>query len=176
MRIAMRKKLLFPLLAILLLTPWPVAYAHDNDVAGQELVQIEAAESSAAPGWQVFGKAIGGVDTPGDLFYIDATEYAADTSVNLYLTNADELIHCYRYLILNVGVYVQSDTDQWERATMGNGEEIPGTYISMQGGKVSFSLPGYAKYKLTIDGGSFYGLSPGVDGGSQSPKFYLTAE
>ncbi len=176
MRFEMRKKLLFPLLAILLLTPWPIAYAHDNGMAGQESIRIEAAESSAAPSWQVFGKAIGGVNTPGDLFYIDSTDYPADTSVILYLTNADELIHYYRYLILNVGVYVQSDTDQWERATVGNGEEIPETYIWMQSGKVSFNLPGDAKYKLTIDGGSFYCFNSGVDGDSQSPKFYLTAE
>ena len=47
----MRKKLIFPLLAILLLTPWPIACAYDSDTAGQETAQIELAEPSAPPTW-----------------------------------------------------------------------------------------------------------------------------
>ena len=44
----MKRKLFFPLLAALLLAPWPVAYAHDVS-AGQSPVHIEAAEAAAAP-------------------------------------------------------------------------------------------------------------------------------
>ncbi len=164
------------MLAILLLAPWPVAYAHDNAMAGQETYQIEAAAPPAAPAWNAFGKAIGGVTTPVDLFYIDIADSPADISATLYLTNAGELIHYYRYLILKVGVYVQTDTDQWEKATAGNGELIPDTYITMRNGRVSFALPGYAKHKVTIDSGSFYCFSTTADGGSISPSFYLTAE
>jgi len=43
----MNKKLLkriFPLIAVLLLAPWPIAYGHDVSGAGQETVQIEVAE------------------------------------------------------------------------------------------------------------------------------------
>ena len=172
----MKKKLILLLLSILLLVPWPVAYAYDNGMAGELPIQVQAAGSSAAPSWEVFGRTIGGVTTPGDLFYIDTTNNTADMLVTLHLTNAEELIRYYRYLILNVGVYIQTRTDQWEKVTMGNGEAIPDTYITMRNGNVSFTLPGYAKYKITIDSGCFYCIGTGADGDGASPKFYLTAE
>jgi len=169
----MKRKLIFLLLATLLLAPWPVAYAHDNVMAGQSPIQIEAAETEAAPHWTTFGKAIGGV-TPGDLFYIDTSNSMTDMLVTLHITNTDELVHYYRYLILNVGVYVQTDTDQWEKATTGNGEFLPDTYITMLNGKVSFTLPGHAKYKITIDKGCFYCYGTANDENAISPTFYLT--
>ena len=172
----MKKKLLLLLLAILFLTPWPVAYAHDNAMVGQEPVQVRLAEPSAMPGWQVFGNAIGGIDTPGDLFYIDSANNSADIVVTLHLTNAEELIHCYRYMILKVGVYIQNDAGEWEWATLWNGEPIPETYITLRNGQVSFVLMGCAQYKLSIDGGSFYSLSTNGGGGNFSPRFYLAVE
>ncbi|GAI69632.1 unnamed protein product, partial [marine sediment metagenome] len=134
-------------------------------------VRIEIAEDSAKPTWTAFGKAVGGV-TPGDLFHIDATNNTTDIKVTLYLTNAQELINCYRYLILNVGVYVESN-DEWERASGSNGELISDTFITMRNGQVSFILPGYAKYKVAIDSGSFYCTNANADGSSLSPQFYL---
>jgi hypothetical protein len=169
----MKRKLIFLLLATVLLAPWPVAYAHDNAMAGQTPIQIEAAEPAAAPHYKAFGKAIGGV-TPGDLFYIDLGNDTADTLVTLHITNTDELIKYYRYLTLKVGVYVQTGADQWEKATMGNGELLPDTYITMLNGRVSFTLPGYAKYKITIDKGCFYFYGNGADESAISPAFYLT--
>ena len=172
----MRKKWLFPILAVLLLTPWPVAYAYDNTAAGAGPVQIEAVESSAAPTWSAFGKAIGGVSTPGDLFYVDTAGSSADMLVTLHLTNAEELIRYYRYMILAVGVYVQTGEDQWEKAANSNAALATDIYITMQNSMVSFILPGYSKHKITIDSGSFYSYNLGDDGNSASPKFYLTAE
>ena len=172
----MKKKLLLFLLTILFLTPWPIVYAHDNAMAGQEPIQVRLAEPSAMPGWQVFGNAIGGIDTPGDLFYIDSTNNSADIVVTLHLTNAEELIHCYRYMILKVGVYIQNDAGEWEWATLWNGEPIPETYITLRNGQVSFVLMGCAQYKLSIDGGSFYSLSTNGGGGNFSPRFYLAVE
>ena len=171
-------KKIFSLLAVLLLAPWPVAYAqsYNGDIAGQDAVRIEVAEASTTPIWTVFGRAIGGVSTPGDLFYIDATNNAADIQVTLYITNAQELIHCYRYLILKVGVYVKSNGGEWERASRGNGETIPDTFITMRNGRVSFTLPGYTKHKVTIDSGSFYCFTIKGNGGSFSPQFYLTVD
>lgn len=165
-------KRIFPLIALLLLAPWPVAYAYDSGTAGQETVQVTAAEASAAPSAAVFGKAIGSV-TPGDLFYINATESVADIDATLYLTNAGELVRNYRYLILKVGVYVQGDDGEWQKISGNNGETIPDTLITMRNGQVSFTLAGYAKYKLTIDGGSFYAFTGNAEGGSLSPQFYL---
>ena len=172
----MRKKLILVLLAILLLGPWPVAYAYDNGMAGDLPIRVEAAEFSAAPGWKIFGGAIGGVTSPGDLFYIDTTDYSSDILVTLYLTNTAELIHYYRYQILDVGVYVQTGAEQWEKATGTDGELIPDTYITMRNANVSFALPAYARYKVTIDSGSFYCISGSPDGSNFSPKFYLTVE
>jgi len=176
----MNKKLLrriFPLIALALLAPWPIAYAHDvsDGVVGEETVRIEVAEASAQPTWTVFGKAIGGV-TPGDLFYIDATDNPADITATLYITNAQELISYYRYLILKVGVYVKSNAGEWEKASMGNGEVIPDTFITMRNGRVSFTLQGYANYKVTIDSGSFNCFSVNGNGGSFSPQFFLEVE
>lgn len=169
-----RPRLILPILAALLLAPWPVAFVHDYAAAGQNPVQIEAAEPSAAPSWQVFGRAIGGVDTPGDLFYVDASRNAADILAMLYLTNTKELVSGYRYLTLKVGVYVQTDDGDWQPANWRNGEPVPETYITLHNGQVSFALPGYAKYKVTIDRGSFYANSTGA--GSLSPQFYLTVD
>ena len=167
-----KMKWFFPILALLLLLPWPVAYAFDTDaMASQDAVRIEIAEDSAKPTWTAFGKAIGGV-TPGDLFHIDATNNTADIVVTLYLTNAQELINCYRYLILNVGVYVESN-GEWDKASGSNGELIPDTIISMRNGQVSFLLPGYSKYMISIDSGSFYCTNANADGSSLSPQFYL---
>ena len=173
----MNKKLLkrlFPVIAVLLLAPWPVAYGYEASDAsvGQETIQITAAEASAKPSWEAFGRAIGGVN-PGDLFHIDATTSPADISVTLYLTNAQELVHAYRYLILEVGIQVKNSDGDWEEASGHDGEPLPDTFITMRNGRVSFMLAGYAHYKLTIAGGSFYAFTPSGDGDSYSPQFYL---
>jgi hypothetical protein len=167
-------KRLFPVLALLLLAPWPVAYAHtfDGAMAGQDGVQIEVAEAPVQPTWTAFGKAIGGV-TPGDLFYIDATDNPADIVATLYITNAQELIGCYRSLILKVGIYTKSAGGEWEKESTGNGELVPDTFITMHNGQVGFTLPGLAKYKVAIDSGSFYCTTTNTDKGSLSPQFYL---
>jgi len=176
----MRSKLrkLFPLLALLLLAPWPIAYAHDyvNASPQREGIQVEIAESSARPSWQAYGKAIGGVNNAGDLFYVDAEESPADVLVTLYITNTHELSRCYNYLILKVGVYVEDNTDEWTVASLYDNQPVPDTFITMRSGQVSFTLPGDAKYKVTIDSGSFRCSTTRADGGSVSPKFYLTAD
>ena len=66
----MKKKWLFPFLVILLLTPWPVAYAYDNGVGGAETIHIEAAQAAATPGWDAFGGFVGGITEPGSVFTI----------------------------------------------------------------------------------------------------------
>ena len=170
-------KRFFPLFALLLLAPWPVAYAHDagGALSGQDTVPIEVAEASARPTWTAFGKAIGGV-TPGDLFSIDATDNPADIQINVYITNAQELIYCYGYLILKVGIYVETDGGEWKEASRWDGELIPDTFITLRNGRVSFILPGLAKYKVTIDSGSFRCIRTQADGGSLAPQFYLTVD
>ena len=169
---------LFPLLAVALLVPWPIAYAHSYnvDATGQDAVQVEVAGDSAKPSWTAFGGAIGGVTTPGDLFYVDASGYPGDIVITLHITNTSELIHYYRYLILKVGVYAQAGIDQWQEASGAGGELVPGAYITLRNGQVSVNLPGYMKYKVAIDSGSFYCFTVNADGGSLSPRFYMTVD
>ena len=169
-------KWIFPIIALLLLLPWPVAYAYDvvNDTADQDTIRIEIAEDSVKPSFTAFGKAIGGVP-PGDLFYIDATNNAADIVTTIYLNNAQDLIGHYTFLILKVGVYVENDGN-WEKAYGSNGELISETVLSMRNGQVSFLLPGYANYKITIDGGSFYCHNASGDDSTLSPQLYLEVD
>ncbi len=67
---------MLPLFSLILLAPWPAAYAQDN---AEHPVEIQAVKPSAAPSWNVLRKAIGGARA-GDLFYINinATNYKAD--------------------------------------------------------------------------------------------------
>lgn len=178
--LGLRSKLrkFFPLLAVLLLAPWPIAYAHESASANPQGdgIEIEAAAHSAQPSWNTFSKTIGGVDTPGDLFYVDADENSSDIQVTLYVTNTRELSHCYKYLILKVGVYVEGDNDEWTAASSWDGTSLPTTFVTMGNGEVSFTLAGGAKYKISIDRGCFYCFRSQADGGSVSPQFYLTAD
>ena len=163
--------------AILLITPWLASYAYGtgNGVSGHGTVHIEAAEPSRAPTATLFGRAISGI-TPGDLFYIDATDNPHDITVSLYLTNAHELIPYLRYLILKVGIYFEGGDGQWRPASLPNGNPIPDTFITLRNSPVSLMLAGYTKYKVTIDSGSFYCLTANTNGGNLSPHFYLTVE
>ncbi len=169
----MKRKLLFPLIAALLLSPWPVAYAYDGAMANNAPMNIEPAESSAAPRINAYGNAIGGI-TPGDLFYIDSSQSNADTLYTLYITNTDELIHHYRYMTLNIGVYVQTDVDTWEKVIQNEGETPRDNYVTLHNGEVSFELPGCANYRITVDKGCFYCHSIGADKDAASPRFYMT--
>lgn len=162
-------------MAILFLAPWPVAYAYDDGAAAPGLVQIQVAEYSTAPSATAFGMAIGGV-TPGDLFYIDAGDYPADIVITLHITNTQQLIHCYRYMTLKVGLYIQAGDGKWQGATLSDGSPIPDTYITLRNGQVSFTLAGYTEYKVAIDGGCFYCFGTNTDIESMSPQFYLTVD
>lgn len=164
-------KQIFPLIALALLLPWPVAYAAD--VAGgtnEDEVRIEIAEETL-PNFTAWGKAIGSVPA-GDLFYIDAINDTADKVVILYLSNVDELINHYTFMNLKVGVYIDCD-GEWEPAYSSDGKLIPETMLSMRNGQVSFLLSGFAKYKISINGGAFYCTNANNDDGGLSPQLCL---
>jgi len=169
-------KRIFPYIALFLLLPWPVAYATSADVmSGEDTVRIDAAEPSAQPSFTAYGRAIGGINNPGDLFYIDATNSDSDIEVTLYLINAQQLVRYYSYLILDVGIYVDKGIGEWERAIASNGETMPKTIISMHNGRVSFLLPGHSRYRVTIDSGCFYCHRAGAHSYFLSPQFCLEA-
>ena len=170
----MKKTLFLISILILLLIPCSVAYAYDGANATENSMTIIPADATSAPHINAFGNAIGGVEA-GDLFFIDVSGTAIDTPFTLYMTNIDELVHSYRYMNLNMGIYIQTDTGSWEKISGEVGASTTDIYISMQNGLVSFTLPGNAKYKVTIDNGCFrcYGITPGEN--IAIPSFYLTA-
>ncbi|OGN98498.1 MAG: hypothetical protein A2Y89_04260 [Chloroflexi bacterium RBG_13_51_18] len=171
----MRKIFLFILIivATTLVASWliPVAYGQTNGDTEQADVYVEAAPPETAPTASFFGNAIGEV-TAGDLFYINAISSPADMSLNLHITNSGELIHYLRYLILKVAVYVEDADGQWQKITSQDGIVLPDTYITMQNSPVTFILPGLARYKVTIESGSYHSLPFPSDNGF-APLFYL---
>lgn len=172
----MRKTLKFILITVMLLlaVSWltSIAYGQTNGEAEQTGIQVEAAPPEKAPTASFFGNAIGGV-TGGDLFYINATNYQPDMSVDLYITNADELVHYLRYLILKVAVYKEDTDGQWQQIISQDGTVLPDTYITMKNSPVSFILPGLAHYKITIESGSYHCFPLNSSGGNFSPQFYI---
>lgn len=148
-------KLIFPTLALSILAHWTIAYAHDDSRESLEALPVRAAETLVTTKLSVFGKAIGSVTTPRETIYIEASNYPTDLAVTMQPTNVNELIRCYLYLILKMGVYVQRDSGEWEKASY-DGKPISETFISMLNGQVSFTSAGFTKYKLTIDIGSLY--------------------
>lgn len=169
----MKKAFFFISILILLLIPCGAAYAYDGANAGENSLTIIPAEATSAPHINAYGNAIGGVEA-GDLFFIDLSGITIDTPFTLYMTNIDELVHSYRYMNLNVGIYIQTDTGNWQKINEVYSEFTQDIYITMQNGLVSFTLPGDAKYKVTIDKGCFrcYGITPGEN--IAIPSFYLT--
>ncbi|MBN1692490.1 MAG: hypothetical protein JW845_02935 [Dehalococcoidales bacterium] len=167
----MKKSLFIITILVLLLIPCGAAYAYDGVGAGESPMTIEPADPALTPNIEVFGNAIGGVEA-GDLFYIDVSGTTVDTPFTLYITNVDELVHGYRYMNLNVGIYVQTGTGNWEKLSV---TACPEMYLTMQNGLVNFTLPGSAKYKVTIENGCYrsYYITPGSS--IAIPSFYLTA-
>jgi hypothetical protein len=180
----MKKVIIFVLITLIVLTvgSWvtSTAYGHTNDVAGlagavsNSEISIEAASPEAAPAVNFFGNYIGSLE-PGDLFYINATDSQPDISINLYITNPDELIKSLRYLIIKVAIYVEDGNGQWQLVTSQNGITRPDTYITLENPQVNFTLPGMTHYKVTVKSGS-YKSYPNPKGRDISPEFYLNAE
>ena len=169
----MKRKLILTLITALLLVPWTVAYAYDDAAAATGPVVITSPETASLPQFNVYGNAIGGV-IPGDIFLIDTSNSAVDTTFTLYITNTDELSHNYRYMTLNIGTYIQDSNSEWEKVPTGEGESSLETYLTMQNGAVSFVLAGGARYKITIEKGCFYRYGIDADRKSALPDFYLT--
>jgi hypothetical protein len=175
----MKKFLRFTLIVVVLLlaVSWlsSAVYGQTDDGPEQSGIYVEAAPPEAAPSVTFYGRAIGGV-TAGDLFYIDAIDSQADMSLDLYITNADELIHCFRYIILKIAVYIEDSEGQWQPVTSQNGTAVPDTYITLENSPVRFIISGLARYKVTIESGCYHSLPFRANGGAISPAFYLNVE
>ena len=162
---------------IFLLGPWLVSFAYGDvgDDSGQAGVSVESATVPALPTLNVFGQAIGGV-TSGDLFYIDARNSSGDILVNLYITNAYELTHHLRYLILKVSVYCEDEDGNWIKTIPQGVNPAADTCITLRNSPVDFYLPGLARYKISVDYGSYYCITAAENSADVSPQFYLAVE
>jgi len=171
----MKRRVLIILIAALLLAPWPVVYAFDRVSADTVQLDIQPAAPGTEPQFKAYGNAIGSVDY-GELFRIDTTGEESDRTYQLLMTNIDELASDYRFMNFQIGVYAQeAGTENWVRLDTNGTEQFHDIYISIVNGGVSFTLPGGAKYKITLEHGCFYayGVQPG--GTIVVPQFYLTA-
>ena len=153
----------------------PAAYGQINNGSEHSGIQVEAAPPEASPVVNFWGNAIGGV-SGGDLFYVNASDTPVDFSLELYITNSNELIHYLKYLILKVGIYVEDADGQWNRVTSQNSEMPIDTYITLKNSPVNYILPGTARYKITIESGSYHSFPFFGDSPVISPAFYLNAE
>ena len=163
-------KFIFPIFCLLSLLPWPVAYAFEA-TQEEDTVHVEVAPDSAMPSFEVWGQAISSIPS-GDLFYVDASNSVEDVMVTLYLTNLQELVSHYPYMILNVGVYVET-SDGWEWATGTDGNPAPKRVLSMRNGQLSYLLAGSAKYKVSIDSSAVRCHKALSDTDSLSPLLHL---
>jgi len=179
----MRKTIIFILIAIVVLGAgsWitSTAYGHTNDTTGlnaattDDNIYVTPAPLEDIPVVEFFGNYIGSVHA-GDLFYVTANESQLDISVNLYITNTDELVKSLRYFIVKIGIYVEGANGQWLKVTTIFSVAIPDTYITLENGTVNFMLPGMANYKFTIESGSYKSFP--TTGNDITPQFYMEAE
>ena len=127
---------------------------------------------NALPAWTPFEGTAGSI-TAGDLYLIDPRDYTGDLLVNLYLTNADELVHNYSFLNMQVQAYTAITTTPSYTPTLQD------AYLTMSNGYASFNLPGLTQsdqsYVITIDDGSWYCIDgdDSPDDRSLSPSFYI---
>ena len=132
-----------------------------------ETTLIRAADDAEKPTATVFNGAIGSI-TPGNLFYVNATDIDEDLQVMLSIVNSNELRSNYSFLLLKVEVYVLSGS-VWEEVNM------PEQYISMKSPQARFPLAGLSYYRISLSRGSFMGRLYSNDI-SRSPTFFLKVE
>jgi hypothetical protein len=198
----MKKKMVFTLAAILLVAVTTLTFAHTSTAASVNItaahngdpslvqsvgsvgdvvpntVQLKYSTGSSAPftqvspTWNPLQNYAGNI-TAGDVYYVDATPYAGDIRVTIYLTNSGQLYQDYTYLNLKVNVWTGSGSS-WTQGTLVADATDATDYITLDKGMASFILQGNAKYCISIDDGDYYCIHTTVDGShSLSPDFYL---
>ena len=175
----MRKAFKFTLVVVALLTlPWltSIAYGRSDNCPAPGAVRVEVADRTAAPAATFFGCASGSI-SPRDLFYVDATGSPRDLVVSLYITNAPELTRYLKYLILKVSVCSKSEDSRWQpTSSISRSAPESSGYLTLRNGLVRFNLCGNARYKISIDSGSYYCLPASTGSSNEPPIFYLAVE
>lgn len=131
---------------------------------------IAAVEADGSPSWPAMhGNMIGTIETTSLFKVTPDPSYTGDLLISVNLTNADELIKCYRFLMMKIGIFTPAD-DQVGRTEL----------LTIKNGTVSFELPrgaGWADfYRVKITSGSFHTLKGTAGAGeSFSPSFWCEA-
>ena len=199
----MKKKLMFAIAAILLITGTTLTFAHSSTAA---TVSITAAVTGDPSNVQSVGGAgndgvpttvklkhsSGGTSpythvpptwapvknqagsiTSGDVYYVDASTYTGDIRVTVYLINTGLLAKDYTYLNMELNVWAGSSAT-WVQATPVNDTGNATGYLTLDNGAVSFVLQGSTHYCFSIEGGAYYCIDTTVDGTHDlSPQYYM---
>lgn len=158
----------------LLVSPGMVSLAAGDDVLGRE-IRIEPVTGDFQPETKMYRGYIGGLE-PCDLFSIEAGDIPYDFSVSLYLTNAADLIHAYRYLILEVTVFSVDGNGIRQLVELPDNGADNGKYLTLRNGSVSLYLNGSLNYVVTISHGSYHSLPAPAGGETMMPEFYIAVE
>jgi hypothetical protein len=153
-----------------------IAYGNSNIASVPGGVRVDVANRAAAPAATFLGNAFGSI-APGDLFYIDATGSPDDLVASLYITNAGAITHYLRYLIIKVTIYTAGEDGRWQPIPSRFGPlNENGIYLTLQSNPAKFTVPGNARYKVSIGSGSYRCLPARAGIDNEPPEFYLTIE
>ena len=131
-----------------------------------------------APSWSPIEDTAGGIDTKGDLYYIEP--YTSTDIVEgmafVYLTNVGALAGCYSYLNMGLTLWY-TGTNTAGIYTTTTQTDTPDEWLTLTNGYVSFDLEitDVVTYAITLNEVSWYctdGTCNG-GGGDLSPAFYV---
>jgi len=125
---------------------------------------VEVTLPAGQPTWDVFGSYKGRVDT-GNLFSIaPETNWTGDMGVILTITNAEELVECYRILVLEIQII---DTD-------GTGSQVGTTeYLTLGKGEVDIEFSQTTDdYMVELTGGFYITHRGGWTTGQEDPSIF----
>ena len=201
----MKKKLMFAIAAILLIACTTLTFAHTSNAAtvsitagatgNPSIVQsvggagaegvpttvklkyssgTDSPYTTVPPSWAPVKNQAGSISS-GDVYYVDATNYAGDLRVTVYLTNTGSLAKDYTYLNMEVNVWTGS-SGAWTQATPVDDTANATGYLTLDKGTLSFILQGSTHYCFSIEGGAFYCIDTTIDGTHDlSPQYYMDA-
>lgn len=168
----MKRKIVFCVLLVLLLTPWPVAYARNDSANESPGTIVTTAGPEAQPIWILNGQATVTV-APGDLFYIDIIN-SDDSEFILFITNTDGLVQQYSDMTLNMGIYAENNEDGFIKIKPDEYSTYDDMNLTMTKRYTCFTLPGNGSYKVSIEKGCLQCDGASNENGDIEPEFYLT--
>lgn len=179
-----RKAPFFILAALLALgaTAVPFAFAAttasiEATVTEKEDFVIVSTDNCTAPSWDVFGKFKGATDNATQLFKIEpASGFTGDLSAIVMLGNGEELVACYRVLVMKIKIY----EDDGSGAAADTGKQIGTTeYLTLSKGEVDIAMTGLAgktdPFWIYLDSGFYITHAWGTSynpGGDEDPLIY----